>query len=116
MQGSLEAAFPPWVYKLASHPTHSVIALLRDVPDLQDFDGFAADAIRQQGIAMQHQFTGAFEITAPADEGVLGQVFGGVPETRRQRARRLRVVFTDEIQYLLQVGERGTRPFKFHSA
>jgi hypothetical protein len=66
-------------------------ALLRDMPDLQDFNRFAADAVGQQVVAVQHQFAGAFKISAPADEGMRGEVLGGLPETRRQGARGLRV-------------------------
>jgi len=88
---------------------------LRDVPDLQDFNGFAADPAGEQVFAVKHQLARVFEVTAPADEGMRGQVFGGVFEARRQRARRLRVVLADEIQNLLQVGKRGARPFKLHT-
>lgn len=94
---------------------NSMKALLRDVPDLQNLYGFAAHAIRQQVVAVQHQFAGAFEVAAPTDEGVLGEVFGGLPKPRRQGARGVRVILRNEIQNLPQVGERGARPFKFHT-
>ena len=90
-------------------------ALLRNVPDLQDFDGLAADPISEQIITMQHQFAGAFEIAASSEEGMPGQMLGGVFKASRQRARRLRVVLSDEIQNLLQVGKCGARPFKVHN-
>ena len=90
-------------------------ALLRDMPDLQDFNGVAADAISQQIVAVQHEFAGAFEIAPPTDEGMRGEMFSGLPETCRQSACGIRIVLRDEIQNLLQVGERGARPFKFHT-
>lgn len=46
-------------------------ALLRNMPDLQDLDGFAADPVGEQIITVQHQFTGAFEVAASSEEGML---------------------------------------------
>ena len=91
-------------------------ALLRDMPDLQNFNSFAANTVGEQVVAMQHQFAGAFEVATSSEERMAGQMLGGVFKARRQRARRLRVVLCDEIQSLLQVGKCGARPFKPHKA
>lgn len=76
-------------------------ALLRNMPDLQDFDGLAADTIGEQVVAMQHQFAGAFEVAAPSEEGMASQMLCGVFKARCQRACRLRIFLCDEIQNLL---------------
>ena len=57
-------------------------ALLRNLPDLQDFDGLAADPVGEQIIAVQHQFAGAFEVAAPPEEWMPGQMLGGVFKAR----------------------------------
>jgi hypothetical protein len=78
-----------------------VIALLHHVPDLQDFNGHIADPVSQQIIAVDHQFSCAFKITAPPDERVADQMLGGLPETRRQIARCVGIVLPDKINDLL---------------
>ncbi|ODU40657.1 MAG: hypothetical protein ABS92_12085 [Thiobacillus sp. SCN 63-374] len=65
---------------------------------------------------MQHQFARAFELTAPADEGMRGEMCGRLPEPGRERVRRLRVVPCDVFENGLQVGQRAARPLKLHDA
>lgn len=80
---------------------NSVIAVLRDVPDLQDFDNLAAYAVSQRIVAVQHQLSRAFKIAAPSNERMAGQVLGGLPEARGQGLGRLGVILRNVIQYAL---------------
>ena len=100
----------------ASKAQRSVIAFLRNVPDLQDFDGLAADPVGQEVIAMEHQFAGAFDLATPPDEGMPGQMFRSLLESRGQRLRRVRAVLFDAFQNPLQISQGTTRPPKPHKA
>lgn len=72
-----------------------MIPVLRNVPDLQDFDGFAAYAVSQKIIAMQHEFACCVDFTGPSDEGVLSQVFGGLFESRGKYTGSIGIVLLD---------------------
>ena len=86
------------------------------MPDLEDFDGFSADAVRDEIVLVNYELADVGSLACPAKEGKLKEVARLLPDRLDELMGGLWVVLRDVGGNAVKITEGAPEPPKLHTS